>query len=40
MEKGKKLYDIGRGLARAPITAVFAFSASVMMCTYMLIYPY
>jgi hypothetical protein len=36
----KNVYEVDRGLARATIEAVFAFSASGMMCPPMLIYPY
>jgi len=36
----KNVYEVDRGLARAIITALFAFSASGMMCPPMLIYPH
>jgi len=35
-----KIYELDKGVARASITDVFAFSASGMMCTHMLIYPF
>ena len=34
------MYEVERALAKASITAMFAFSTSGMMCTPMLIYPY
>jgi len=34
------LYEVDRGVVRASITDVFAFSASELMCTHMLIYPF
>ena len=34
------MYELDRGVARASITTVFAFSASGMMCTQLLIYPF
>jgi hypothetical protein len=36
----KNAYEINRGLAKASITDMLAFSASGMMCPPMLIYPY
>jgi hypothetical protein len=45
-EKGLKCkgdrsaYEIVRGLAKAPVTGLRAFSASGMMCPPMLLYPY
>jgi hypothetical protein len=34
------MYEVDKGVAKASITAVFAFYASGMMCTHMLIYPF
>jgi len=34
------VYEAERGLAEVSITAIFAFSASGMMCPPILIYPY
>jgi len=34
------MYEVDRDVARASITDVFAFSASELMCTHMLIYPF
>jgi hypothetical protein len=39
--KGKRnVYEFDRGPAKASIRAMFAFSASKMMCLHMIIYPY
>jgi hypothetical protein len=34
------MYEVNRGVARASITAVLVFSASGMMCTHTVIYPF
>jgi hypothetical protein len=39
MQRGK-MYELDRGVTRASITDVFAFCASEMMCTHLLIYPF
>ena len=36
----KNMCEVGSYLAKPSITTVFAFSASGMMCTPMLVYPY
>jgi hypothetical protein len=40
MQRGEKMYEVDRVVAKASITAVFAVSASGIMCTHMLIYPF
>ena len=38
--KRKKMNEVDRDVARASITDVFAFSASELMCTHMLLYAF
>jgi hypothetical protein len=40
LQRGKNVYEVDMGLASASITAMFAFSASGIMCPSMLKHPY